>query len=177
MVKVIASTSNTPPYFDTTPIDIVLIPGVSSSYTYPATIEDQNQSVTTTTTMTGGATLLAFISDAGSGLNFAPQTANIGKYQIDIKLSDGGLSKTYTINVEVLPNEPPTFSAVFEDQKVSINFTASYTLPSFSDVNNDVIKVTAVEATKTSLPPFVTLSGSTFQFAPKLSTHAGLYQI
>ena len=58
-----------------------------------------------------------------------------------------------------------------------MNNIGTYDIPSFSDPDGDLVTISTQKYFTTSLPSFITFSGSRYTISPKLSSQAGIYMI
>ena len=87
------------PYFSPDLTDQFLIPGTASSYTLPQVVDYYNESVSIQV-LQGQS--MVFTNFYNNTFYFAPNTSDIGTYQIKIKLTDtSGVSSTYLLNMTV----------------------------------------------------------------------------
>jgi hypothetical protein len=101
-------------------------------------------------------------------------STDVGTYPIVIKLSDGFNIVSYTLEVLVFSN--PAFSTPLMDQSATVGSPpVTYVLPSYSDSGN--ITLTTAKLHMTSLPSFITFSGTTYTITPTLPSQAGIQTI
>lgn len=56
-------------------------------------------------------------------------------------------------------------------------FSTTYNLPAFTDPENDVVTVSVMEQGQSTLPAFVSFSGTSFSIAPNVANQVGTYTI
>jgi hypothetical protein len=72
---------------------------------------------------------------------------------------------------------PPQFLSGLADQTIKIGEPAIvYTLPAVLDPENDAIWITVKVNGGSTLPGFITLSGSTIRIAPTVNSESGTYE-
>lgn len=103
----------------------------------------------------------------------------VGTFQIFIDLSDGQpLTTSYNFFVTVT-NTAPSFpvGTVLANQTLGVNATLTFTIPTYSDLDNNLITVTTYEAGKLVLPAFIIFADPVFTINPTLFTQVGTFQI
>ena len=101
----------------------------------------------------------------------------MGTYQIDVTISDGFSSITSYFAITVAANQPPTFAITLTAQTCNVGQSCSYLLPSVTDPEGASVTKTAVQQGTSSLPSFISFTGSSFSIASTSATNVGTYTV
>ena len=77
-----------------------------------------------------------------------------------MNLTDGTLTNSSTFTVNIV-NTAPTFTASLANQTVQLCQSLNYTIPTTTDLNNNPIALTVLEATLNSMPVYASFTDST----------------
>ena len=104
---------------------------------------------------------IKFDSDTRT-FTFKPRNPHIGEMEIRVSVSDGSLESYDDFTLEVTatpPNRPPTAPAL-TDQTATEDTSFSYTVPAFTDPDEDTLTYTAAQSNDDSLPDWLSFTPS-----------------
>ena len=173
--------SNTGPVFSGTfPSSVNVHVGKSNTLALPAYSDPDGDAVSISVYEDTKSALPAYATFSAGVFTFSPtlwsQAINL---TIDVSICDWQpLCNTYNFSVNFV-NQAPYLSTPSITSCMSLKYkqTSSYSLQSFSDPDGDPATVTAYQDGQSTLPPFTSLSGSTFTFYPNQSSYIGNYTI
>lgn len=94
-----------------------------------------------------------------------------GTYTIIISLTDPFNAPVQnTLTIVVSDNGAPIFSGALATTSVSVGFTASYVLPTYSDPEGTAVTMSTALSGGGALPTFITLAGTTFTISPTIAS-------
>jgi len=138
----------------------------------PSAFSDvDGDTLTLTTTLVGGAGLplwLTFDAVAGTFTGTPPQDFN-GVLDIVVTASDGEFEASDTFSLDITAvNDAPILVTPLADQLVEEDSVVNFALPAdtFSDIDGDVLTLTATLADGSELPDWLAFNGSTFAGTP-----------
>ena len=100
----------------------------------------------TITTSISSNTCSYSISYATGALTFSPAISKIGTCIVTINLFDGINNTPYSINI-VSTNSPPSFLSIPINQAFSSGHTLSYTIPTTTDPDGDIVTISSTVTT------------------------------
>ena len=139
--------------------------GGTFTYTVPEVIDLDGDSLTYQAFQGAWNTLprwINFDSDTRT-FTFKPRNAHIGELQIRVSVSDGSLESYADFTLEVTaapPNRPPTASTL-TDQTATEDESFSYTVPAFTDLDEDTLTYTAAQSNDSALPGWLSFNADT----------------
>lgn len=149
--------TNTAPIFTTSLVDQYINQGSIYSYTLPVTYDAENMAVTIIPMYLGTTVLPGFVSfdPLTRLLTMQPSRGiDFGNYLITLDVSDGSLSTSYQLKINV--NQPAKFSQDLADQTLYVGEFKTYQLPAYSDPESQPVTLTTMKYMSTGLPPFIT---------------------
>ena len=139
--------------------------GGTFTYTVPEVIDPDEDSLTYQAFLGASNPLprwIRFDSDTRT-FTFKPRNAHIGEMQIRVNVSDGSLESYADFTLEVTaqpPNRPPTASTL-TDQTATEDESFSYTVPAFTDLDEDTLTYTAAQSNDSALPGWLSFNADT----------------
>ena len=139
--------------------------GATFTYTVPEVIDPDEDSLTYQAFLGASNPLprwISFNSDTRT-FTFKPRNAHIGEMQIRVSVSDGSLESYADFTLEVTaapPNRPPTASTL-TDQTATEDEPFSYTVPVFTDPDEDTLTYTAAQSNDSALPGWLSFNADT----------------
>ena len=139
--------------------------GGTFTYTVPEVIDPDEDSLTYQAFLGAWNALprwIRFDSDTRT-FTFKPRNAHIGELQIRISVSDGSLESYADFTLEVTaapPNRPPT-APMLTDQTATEDEPFSYTVPAFTDPDEDTLTYTATQSNNGALPGWLSFNADT----------------
>ena len=103
----------------------------------------------------------------------------VGTFSITVIVSDLYLSTAYTFYVFVQNSAPVFASTTSNSINVRVSQTATFTLPSYSDPEGNLITFTTYEQGYPSVPAFTTfsLASNSYSISPTLLSEVAAYMI
>ena len=105
---------------------------------------------------------ITFDSDTRT-FTFKPRNPHVGEMQIRVSVSDGSLESYADFTLEVTaqpPNRPPTASTLI-DQTATEDEAFSYTVPAFTDPDENTLTYTAAQSNGSALPGWLSFNANT----------------
>ncbi len=139
--------------------------GGTFTYTVPEVVDPDNDSLTYQAFLGASNPLprwITFNSDTRT-FTFKPRNAHIGEMQIRVSVSDGSLESYADFTLEVAaapPNRPPT-APMLTDQTATEDEPFSYTVPAFTDPDDDALTYAAAQSNDGSLPGWLSFNTDT----------------
>ena len=139
--------------------------GGTFTYTVPEVTDPDEDSLTYQVFLGASNPLprwIRFDSDTRT-FTFRPRNAHIGEMQIRVSVSDGSLESYDDFTLEVTaqpPNRPPTASTL-TDQTATEDESFSYTVPAFTDLDEDTLTYTAAQSNDSALPSWLSFNADT----------------
>ncbi len=139
--------------------------GGTFTYTVPEVIDPDEDSLTYQAFLGASNPLprwIMFDFDTRT-FTFKPRNAHIGEMQIRVNVSDGSLESYADFTLEVTaqpPNRPPTASTL-TDQTATEDESFSYTVPAFTDLDEDTLTYTAAQSNDSALPGWLSFNADT----------------
>ena len=164
--------SNTAPAFRTAPADQTATEGKAFSYTVPAAVDAENQTLTYSAALTDGEALPDWLKFSGSSQTFSGTpgaddvTTELG---IEVTATDDGeppLSGSTTFGLSVkAANTAPTFGTAATDQTATVGEAFSYTAPAATDAENHALTYGAALTDGNALPDWLGFAAGTHAFS------------
>jgi len=153
--NVVAAPINNPPTFGTVTLvnQTVYVGSSSLSYTLPSASDLENDAISITATLQGGANLPSFIVFSNSTnpptFTITPTAAlDIGEYNVTVSLSDASnfMKSNYSFFV-IVPNRPPAFSSSLQTSAINVGKINPYSfnLPAYADPDGQSVTVTLID--------------------------------
>ncbi len=157
------ATNQRPPKPEVT--DQTTYAGGTFTYTVPEVTDPDGDSLTYQAFLGAWNALprwITFDSDTRT-FTFKPRNAHIGELKIRVSVSDGSLESYADFTLEVTatpPNRPPT-APTLTDQTATEDESFTYTVPAFTDPDEDTLTYTVAQSNDSSLPGWLSFNAGT----------------